>query len=190
MGRSASPGEVAAAVAADKAVQRERDARWSYLQGASRDPHAAWAALDKLVKREGWTSAAAQVAREPEQFGELRGNEGFFVGAKARAERDVAQRAAGALGPSLERVGAAEARAERGYHTGVKAQRAADATGVPRRSAAAEAAIGTLAAAKDDRAHGEAWRAVQRASCGSLVPRLSGGSGRRACAPCCGPADC
>ena len=41
LGRSASPGEVAAVVAADQAVQRERDARWNYLQGAYRDPHAA-----------------------------------------------------------------------------------------------------------------------------------------------------
>ena len=161
LGGSTSPGEVAAAVAADKAVQREREARWSYLQGAYRDPHAARAALDDLVKRQGWTSAAARVAREPEQFGELRGKVGLFAGAKARAERDAAQRAAGAIGPSLERIGAAEARAEWGHRTGVEAQRAADTTGIPHLSAAAEAAVGTLAAAKDDRARGEAWRAVQ-----------------------------
>jgi len=161
LGRGASSGEVAAVVAADKAVQRERDARWSYLQGAYRDPHAARAAIDELVKRQGWTSAAARVAREPEQFGELRGKEGFFAGAKAREERDAAQRAAGAIGPSLERIGAAEARAERGHHTGVEAQRAADATGIPRLSAAAETAVSAMAAAKDDRVRAEAWRAVQ-----------------------------
>ncbi len=161
LGRSASPGEVAAVVAADKAVQRERDARWSYLQGTYRDPHAARAALDELAKRQGWTSAAARVAREPEQFGELRGKEGFFSGAKARAERETAQRVAGAIGPSLERIGAAEARAERNYRTGVEGQRAADATGTPRLSAAAEAAISAVAAAKDDRIRAEAWRAVQ-----------------------------
>ena len=161
LGRSASPGEVAAVVAADKAVQRERDARWSYLQGTYRDPHAARAALDELVKRQGWTSAAARVAREPEQFGELRGKEGFFAGAKARAERETAQRVAGAIGPSLERIGAAHARAERNYRTGVEGQRAADATGIPYLSAAAEAAIGAMTAAKDDQARGEAWRAVQ-----------------------------
>ncbi len=161
LGRSASPGEVAAVVAADKAVQRERDARWSYLQGTYRDPHAARAALDELVKRQGWTSAAARVAREPEQFGELRGKEGFFAGAKARAERETAQRVASAIGPSLERIGAAEAHAERGYRTGVEAQRAADATGIPRLSAAAEAAVGAVIAAKDDHTRSEAWRAVQ-----------------------------
>ena len=162
LGRSASPGEVAAVVAADKAVQRERDARWSYLQRTYRDPHAARAALDELVKRQGWTSAAARVAREPEQFGELRGKEGFFAGAKARTERETAQRVAGAIGSSLERIGAAEIHAERNYRTGVGEQHAADATGIPRLSAAAEAAIGAVATAKDDQTRGEAWRAAQR----------------------------
>lgn len=100
-------------------------------------------------------------ACEPKQFGELRGKAELFAGTKARAERDAAQRAAGAIGPSLERIGAAEARAERSYRTGVEVQRAADATGIPRLSAAAEAAVSTMAAAKDDRAQGEAWRAVQ-----------------------------
>ena len=157
LGRSASPREVAA----DGAAQREREARWSYLQGAYRDPHAARAALDELVKRQGWTSAAARVAREPDQLGELRGKVGLFAGAKARAEREAAQRAAGAIGPSLERIGAAEARAERGYCTSVETQQAADATGIPRLSSAAEAAIGALAMAKDDLARSEAWRAVQ-----------------------------
>ncbi len=140
---------------------REREARWSYLQGTYRDPHAARAALDELVKRQGWTSAAARIAREPEQFGELRGKVGLFAGAKARAEREAAQRAAGAIEPSLERIGAAEARAERGYRTGVETQRAADATGIPRLSAAAEAAIGAVTAAKDDPTRGEVWRAMQ-----------------------------
>ncbi len=161
LGRGTKAGEVAAVVAADKAVQRERDARWSYLQGTYRDPHAARAALDELVKRQGWTSAAARVAREPEQFGELRGKEGFFAGAKARTERETAQRVAGAIGSSLERIGAAEAYAERNYRTGVEAQRAADAIGIPRLSAAAEVAIGAVGTAKDDQARGEAWRAVQ-----------------------------
>ena len=161
LGRSTSPGEVAAAVAADKAVQREREARWSYLQGAHRDPHTARAALDELVKGQGWTSAAARVAADPDQLGELRGKEGFFAGAKARAEREAAQRAAGAIGSSLERIGAAEARAERAWRTGVDAQRTADATGIPRLSAAAEAAINTVAAAVDEQAQAAAWRAVQ-----------------------------
>jgi hypothetical protein len=148
-------------VAADTAVQRERQARWSYLQGAYRDPHAARAALDELVKAQGWTSAAARVAADPGQLGELRGKQGLFVGAKARAEREAALRAAAAIGPSLERIGAAEAAAERTYRTSVAQQRAADATGVPRLSAAAETAIGVMLATQDDRACGEAWRAAQ-----------------------------
>jgi hypothetical protein len=160
-GRGTGAGEIAAAVAADPAVQREREARWSYLQGAYRDPHAARAALDELVKTQGWTSAAARVAADPGQLGDLRGNEGLFVGAKARAEREAAQRAAGAIEPSLTRIGAAEARAEGAYRAGVEGQRAADATGIPRLSAAAEAAIGVMLATQDARARGEAWRAAQ-----------------------------
>ena len=161
LGRGTSPGEIAAVAAADKAVQREREARWSYLQGAFRDPHAARAVLDELVKSQGWTSAAARTAADPLQLGELRGKEGLFAGAKARAEREAAQRAAGAIGPSLERIGEAEARAERSHRTGVDAQRTADATGIPRLSAAAEAAIGAVAAAPDEKARAGAWRAVQ-----------------------------
>ena len=161
LGRGTSPGEVAATVAADKAVQREREARWSYLQGTYRDPHAARAALDELVKSQGWTSAAARTAADPLQFGELRGKEGLFAGAKAQAERAAAKRTAAAIGPNLERIGEAEARAERSYRMGVDAQRAADATGIPRLSTAAEAAIGVVAAAPDEKARAEAWRAVQ-----------------------------
>ena len=161
LGRGTGFGEIAAVVAADKAVQREREARWSYLKGAYRDPHAARAALDELAKNQGWTSAAARVAADPLQLGALRGKEGFFAGAKARAERAAAQRAAGAIGPSLERIGEAEARAERAYRTGVNAQRAADATGIPRLSATAEAAIGAVTAATDEKARAAAWRAVQ-----------------------------
>ena len=162
LGRGTSPGEVAAVVAADKAVQREREARWSYLQGAYLDPHAARAALDELVKSQGWTSAAARVAADPLQLGELRGKEGLFAGAKARAEREAAQRAVGAIRPSLERIGEAETRAERSYRIGVDAQRTADATGIPRLSAAAEVAIGALCAAPEEKARAEAWRAVQK----------------------------
>ena len=161
LGRGTSLGEVARVVAADKAVQREREARWSYLQGAYRDPHMARAALDELVKSQGWTSAAARIEADPLQLGELRGREGFFAGAKSRTEREAALRAAGAIGLSLERIGEAEARAERTYRTGVDAQRKADATGIPRLSATAEAAIGIVAGALDEKARAEAWRTVQ-----------------------------
>ena len=161
LGHGLDAGSVAAAVATSAAVQREREARWSYLQGAYRDPHAARAAVDELVKREGWTSAAARLAREPEQLGELRGKVGWFASAAAKQERAGAERAAGALPGSLGRIGEAEGRAERAYRASVDGQRAADATGIPHLSAAAEAAVGTLHVAPDEKARGEAWRAVQ-----------------------------
>ena len=91
----------------------------------------------------------------------MRGKEGFFAGAKARAERETVQRVAGAIGPSLERIGAAEAHAERNYRSGVEGQRAVDATGIPRLSATAEAATGAVAAAPDEKARATVWRAVQ-----------------------------
>ncbi len=161
LGRGTSPGEIVVVLATDKAAQREREAQWNYLGGVYRDPHAARAKLNELVKQQGWTSAAARVTANPAQLGELRGKEGFFAGAKARAERETAHRVAGAIGPSLERIGAAEARAERSYRASVAGQRAADATGIPRLSAATETAIGAMAAAKDDKTRGEAWRAAQ-----------------------------
>jgi len=159
-GRGLDAGSVASAVAANGSVQREREARWSYLQGAYRDPYAARAALAELVKREGWTSAAARLSREPEQLGELRGKVGWLTSAAAKHERSGAERAAGAVPGSLERIGEAESRAERVYRVSVEGQRAADATGIPRLSAEAEAAIGAVTAATDEKARGEVWRAV------------------------------
>jgi len=161
LGRGTSPGEVAAAVAADKAAQREREARWSYLQGAYKDPHGARAALDELVKREGWTSAAARLSREPEQLGELRGKVGWLASGAAKQERVNAERAAGALPDSLTRIGTVEGWAERAYRGSVDAQCAADATGIPRLSPVAEAALSAVAVAGDEQVRGMAWRAVQ-----------------------------
>jgi hypothetical protein len=134
LGRGLDPGSVAAAVAADRKVQREREALVDYLRGAYRDPLAAKAHLSEWVKREGWTRAAARVAAEPEQLGELRGREGWLAGAAARQERAAAERAAVAVAPGLERVGTAEEQAERGYRQAVAAQRVADGTGIPRLS--------------------------------------------------------
>jgi len=148
-------------VATDKAAQREREARWSYLQGAYKDPHGARAALDELVKREGWTSAAARLSREPEQLGELRGKMGWLASATAKQERAGAERAVGALPGSLERIGDAEGRVERSYRASVEGQRAADATGIPRLSPVAEAALSAVAAAGDKQVRGAAWRTVQ-----------------------------
>ncbi len=162
LGRGLDAGSVAAVVAGDSAVQRERGARWSYLQGSYRDPHVARAALDEMVKREGWTSAAARLAREPEQLGELRGKIGWLASAAARQERAAAERAAGALPGSLERIGEAEGRASRTYRANVEGQLAADAVGIPRLSPAADMAIGALCAAADDGARAQVWRTAQR----------------------------
>jgi len=175
-------------VTADRAVQREREARWSYLQGAYKDPHGVRAALDELVKREGWTSAAARLAREPEQLGELRGKVGWFASGAAKQERANAERAAGALPGSLTRIGTAEGWAERAYRGSIEAQRTADATGIPRLSPVAEAALGAVSAAKDDAARGKAWRAVQAdrpvadelVRFGTAVERRFGAEGVRA----------
>ncbi len=162
LGRGLDAGSVAAAVAGDPAVQREREARWSYLQGAYRDPYATRAALDEMVKRERWTSAAARLAREPDQLGELRGKVGWLASAAAKQERAAAERAAGALPGCLERVGEAQGRASRAYRASVEGQRVADAVGIPRLSATAEAAIGALRVAADDGVRAQAWRAAQR----------------------------
>lgn len=161
LGRGTTREEIAAAVAADKRVQLEREARWSYLQGAYKDPHAARTALDELVKREGWTSAASRVARDPGQLGELRGKVGWLASGAAKQERARAERAAGALPGSLQRIGDAEGAAERVYRAGVDAQRAADRTGVPHLSADAEAALVALRAAPDEVARGKVWQAVE-----------------------------
>jgi Ti-type conjugative transfer relaxase TraA len=161
LGRGLDAGSVAATVAANGSVQREREARWSYLQGAYRDPRAARAALDELVKREGWTSAAARLARDPEQLGELRGKVGWLASAAAKQERAGAERAAGAVPGSLERIGEAESRTEQAYRASVKGQRAADRTGIPWLSATAETAIAAMRAAPDEKVRGEAWRTME-----------------------------
>ena len=44
-----------------------------------------------MEKRQGWTRTAARIAQDPVQFGDLRGRVGFFVGAKAKADRANAE---------------------------------------------------------------------------------------------------
>lgn len=115
LGRGLDAGSIAAAVAADRAVQREREALPHYLAGAYRDPYAAKAQLDEMVKRQGWASTATRIAHDPTQLGELRGRVGLFAGAKARAERHNAEQVVTAIAPSLERIATAEARAAQTY---------------------------------------------------------------------------
>jgi hypothetical protein len=160
LGRGLDASSVAAAMAADRTVQREREALPHYLRGAYRDPYAAKARLDEMVQRQGWTSTAARIAQDPTQLGELRGKVGFFAGSKAKAERAMAERAAGAVAPSLERIAAAEARAAQTYRASVQAQRQADATPIPKLSERTQAAVARLAAATDEKAQAALWRSM------------------------------
>jgi len=160
LGRGLDPANVAAAVAKDRTVQQERAALVQYLRGAYRDPEAAKAQFDELVKSQGCTSAAARIAPDPAQLGPLRGRTGLFAGARAKADRAAAERAARAIAPSLDRIAAAESRAAQTYRGDVDAQRQADAAGVPKLSARAESAVTALAAAPDDKARAAAWRGI------------------------------
>ena len=136
----------------------EREALPNYLAGAYRDPSAARARLDEMVERQGRASTASRIARDPTQLGELRGKVGFFAGSRAKADRTMAQRVAEAVAPSLERIGAAEARAARAYRAAVETRREADATPIPKLSARAEAVTTALAVSPDDNARAALWR--------------------------------
>ncbi|HME24406.1 MAG TPA: AAA family ATPase [Acetobacteraceae bacterium] len=160
LGRGLDPGSIAAVVAADRTVRREREALSYYLLGAYRDPQAAKAQLDEMVKRQGWTSTAARIAQDPTQLGQLLGRTGLFASGRAKSQRALAEDVAGAIAPDLERIGAAEARAALTYRASVEAQRKADAIPIPRLSARAEAAVATLTAAPDDRTRATLWRGV------------------------------
>jgi hypothetical protein len=160
LGRGLDTSSVAAVVAADRTVRHEREALSYYLLGAYRDPPAAKAQLDEMVKRQGWTSTAARIAQDPKQLSELRGRTGLFASARARTERAMADGAAGAIAPGLERIAAAEARAALTYRNSVEAQRKADAIPIPKLSEHAKAAVAALAAAGDEKARAALWRGV------------------------------
>jgi hypothetical protein len=157
LGRRLDAGSVAAAIASDRTMQQEREALWNYLRGTYRDPYAAKAQLDEMVKRQGWTSTAVRIAKDPTQLGELRGK---LVGARAKAERANALQVAEAIAPGLDRIRAAEARATQRYRASVEVQRKADATVIPKLAARAEAAVAALAAANDDQARAALWRRI------------------------------
>jgi Ti-type conjugative transfer relaxase TraA len=160
LGRGLDAGSIAAVVAADRTVRHEQQALSYYLHGAYHDPHAAKAQLDEMVKHQGWTSTAVRIAQDPTQLGDLLGRTGLFASARARTERAMAEGAAGAIAPGLERIAAAAARSALTYRDTVAAQRKADAIPIPRLSERAEAAVATLAAATDDKARAVLWRSV------------------------------
>jgi Ti-type conjugative transfer relaxase TraA len=155
---------VAAAVAADPTVQRERAALGAYLAGAYRDPRAAQARLAELVASHGATSAARRIEADPGQLGALTGRTGLLAGRAARAARAQAERVAEAVAPAVRRIGAAEAAAAQSALVGMEARRQAEATGVPELSARAREALRALGAAGGAEAPGErarAWAALQ-----------------------------
>jgi len=152
---------IAAAVAGDRAAEREREALGHYLEGAYRDPNGARSRLDELVERDGHVSAARRLTADPGQLGELLGRTGLFAGGKAREERTRAERVAEAVGPAVSRIGEAETKAAQDYRTSVERQLAAEATGVPRLSERAQAVVEAIAVAKDDAVRAEAWKTTR-----------------------------
>lgn len=141
LGRGLDEGSVLAAVMANGAVQREREALGSYLTGTYRDPAAAHAALGEVVKRDGWYQAGKEIARDPAQFGELRGKTGWLASAASKEQRAGAERASRAVPDSLRRIHEATEHARRSYVQGVQTQQIKDAIEIPGLS---KAALGVL----------------------------------------------
>ena len=160
LGRGLDPASVAVVVAKDYVVQQEREALAQYLRGAYRDPYAAKAQLDELVKSQGFTSTAMRIRSDPAQLGPLRGKTGFFAGAQAKADRATAERVAGAIAPALDRIARVESRAAETYRTAVADQRRADAVAIPSLSTRANEAVSALAAAPDNKTRAALWRGI------------------------------
>ena len=160
LGRGLDAESVSAFVANDKAVQREHQALSTWLQTAYRDPREAGTRLDALVARDGFASAARRIERDPTQLGDYAGKTGLFAGAAAKQVRANALRVAEAIGPGLARLGEAEGSSARDYRAGVEKQLQADATGVPRPSERAQAAVDAASTAKTDKERAEVWKAA------------------------------
>lgn len=131
VGRGLDERSVLEAVLADGAVKREREALGHYMQGAYRDPDAAHAAIGEMVKRDGWYRAGQEIARDPAQFGELRGKTGWLASAASKEERAGAERTAHAVPDSLRRIHEASEAARRAYVQEVQTQQNRDATEIP-----------------------------------------------------------
>jgi BID domain of Bartonella effector protein (Bep) len=159
LGRGLDEDSITTVVAADRAVRKEKEEIWFSLRHAYRDPYAAKAILDEMVKSQGRTSTAARLAPNPAQLGRLLGRSGWFAGRGAELERAGALGAARGVVYNLARVSEAEARAARTYRASVEAQRKADAIPMPGLSPRAEAAVAVIAAAPDERARADSWRA-------------------------------
>ena len=93
-------------------------------------------------------------------MGDYAGKTGLFAGAAAKEERANALRVAEVIGPGLAQLGEAEAFSARDYRAGVEKQLQADATGIPKLSERARAAIDAASGAKTDKERAEAWKAT------------------------------
>jgi Ti-type conjugative transfer relaxase TraA len=160
LGRGLDEDSIAAVVAADRAVRKEKEEIWFSLRHTYRDPYAAKAILDEMVKSQGRTSTAARLAPNPAQLGQLLGRSGWFAGRGAELERAAAMGSARGVVYHLRRAGEAEVVAMRTYRASVEAQRKADAISVPGLSPRAEAAVAAIAAAPDERVRANSWRAL------------------------------
>jgi BID domain of Bartonella effector protein (Bep) len=159
LGRGLDEASIAAVVAEDRAVRREKEEIWFSLRHAYRDPYAAKAILDEMVKSQGWTSTAARLSPDPAQLGRLLGRSGWFAGRGAVLERAGAIGAARGVVYHLTRAGEVEVAAARTYRSSVETQRKADAIPVPGLSPRAEAVVAAISAAPDERARADLWRA-------------------------------
>lgn len=155
LGRGLDGRSIVAAVLADGAVKREREALGHYLQGAYRDPAAAHAAIGAVVQREGWYQAGKEIARDPAQFGELRGKTGWFASAASKEERAGAERASRVVPDSLRRIHETTEAARRAYVQEVQTQQNRDATEIPGLS---KAALTVLRNTREARLMGEIQR--------------------------------
>jgi len=93
--------------------------------------------LGEAVKRDGWYQAGREIARDPAQFGELRGKTGWFTSAASKEERAGAERASRAVPDSLRRIHEATEHARRSYVQSVQTQQIKDAIEIPGLSKAA-----------------------------------------------------
>ena len=161
LGRGLDERSVVGVVMADGAVKREREALGHYLQGAYRDPAAAYAALGEVVQRERWYRAGQEIAHNPEQFGELRCEVGWFTSAASREERAGAERASRAVPDSLRRIHEATEHARRSYVQEVQTQQNRDGVEIPGLSKAA-LDVRTARLVTDQTPLGEGFDAWQR----------------------------
>lgn len=161
LGRGLDAESIGVAVAKDGRVADEQAAVTSYIAVAFRDAPAAQARLDALIARDGLTSTALRIAAEPTLLGALQGRGGLLAGRAARAERARALRVTVTLTDSLRRLGERQAEAGQAYVAAVTAQKAADATPIPKLSEKARAILAALAAAGSSEERAKAWRAAQ-----------------------------